>query len=141
MMRAVFSVVGIGASLVLLLSGCSSADETESLTQSASPVVTASHVPLSPLTAETPTTAASDAPATPEAAFLAKVRDILPDDTSIPNASDDQLIAAAYDACNQMATGLDSTLVSVINGEQKDSLGYYRDSARIGSVAKQTICP
>ena len=139
MNRAV--IPAAGAALLLLLVGCSASGESEGVTLSAAPVMTASEAPAAPLTAETPATAASDASTTPEAAFLAKIRDVLPDDTSIPNASDDQLVAAAYDACNQMATGLDSTLVSVINGEQKDSLGYYRDSARIGSVAKQTICP
>jgi hypothetical protein len=40
-----------------------------------------------------------------------------------------------------MAAGTDSTLVSVIEGEQKDGLGYYQDSARIAAVARQTICP
>lgn len=135
------AVVPVAVLLVVALAGCSAPAESEGVTPSAAAVVTASESPVAPLTAETPSEAASGAPATPEGVFLVKIRDILPDDTSIPNATDTQLLAAAQEACEQMAGGADSTMVSVIDGEQKDGAGYYQDSARIGAVAKQTICP
>ncbi|MEW1708001.1 DUF732 domain-containing protein [Microbacterium sp. NPDC089190] len=139
MNRAVVPVAA--AVLLFVLSGCTGGggdevNEAVGSPEAASPAVTVSEAPL---TAVSPS-AAPEA-ATPEDAFLVKIREVLPDDTSIPDATDGQLLAAAQDACEQMAGGVDSTLVSVIDGEQADSLGYYRDSARIGSVAKQTICP
>jgi hypothetical protein len=133
------AIVPVATALLLLLSGCSGEDQVNVAVESATPPSNAVTASEEPLTAETPAEAPSAA--TPEAAFLVKVRDILPDNTSIPNATDAQLLAAGQEACEQMAGGADSTMVSVIDGEQKDGAGYYQDSARIGAVAKQTICP
>ncbi|WP_206597827.1 DUF732 domain-containing protein, partial [Microbacterium testaceum] len=129
--------------LLLALAGCVSVETSESrieVTPGASGTFSDGDttVVVEPLTAETPTSIPNAS--TPEASFLVKIREVLPDDTSIPNATDAQLLAAAQEACEQMAAGTDSTEVSVIDGEQADGLGVYRDSARIGAVAKQTIC-
>lgn len=139
MKRALLVAVTAG---VLLLAGCTATEEASS-----EPAARAAEAPSettsateAPLAAATPTADASGASDTPESAFLAKIRDVLPDDTSIPDATDSQLLTAAQEACEQMAAGSDSTEVSVIQGEQADGLGVYRDSARIGAVAKQTIC-
>ncbi|WP_156458885.1 DUF732 domain-containing protein [Microbacterium sp. Leaf179] len=139
MNRAV--IPAAGAALLLLLAGCTATETANVTAASDEPAVSAPAASEGPLTAATPSGDADGAPDTPEGAFLVKIRDVLPDDTSIPNASDTQLLAAAQKACEQMAGGADSTMVSVIDGEQKDGAGYYQDSARIGAIAKQTICP
>lgn len=139
MNRAV--IPAAGAALLLLLAGCTATETANVTAASAEPAVSTPAASEGPLTAATPSADAGGAPDTPEAAFLAKIRDILPENTSIPNATDTQLLAAAQEACEQMAGGADSTMVSVIDGEQKDGLGVYQDSARIGAAAKQTICP
>lgn len=139
-MKRTATAAAIAAAL-LLLAGCSTGAQENVAVNSATSAPAAPAESAAPLTAQTPEASSDAAQGSPEAAFLTQVREVLPPDNSIPNATDEQLIAAAEDACAQMAAGADSTAVSVIDGEQKDSLGYFRDSARIGSVAKQTICP
>lgn len=56
-----------------------------------------------PLVAETPDKSAADADET----FIKYVREELPAKTSIPNATDEQLIAAGHDACEQIASGFE----------------------------------
>lgn len=136
-------IAAVAAVALLLLTGCTSTAQSGPATSeaiAASPTPAESAASAAPLTAEKPTDATSAA-GTPQEAFLVKIREVLPDDTSIPNATDDQLLTAAGEACAQMAAGTDSTLVSVIAGEQQDAAGYYQDSARIAAVARQTICP
>lgn len=118
----------------ILLTGCSAGAEDDS---SAAPNQ-ASETPA-PLVAEEPE-AAEDS--TPEAEFLVMIRDMLPEDTSIPNATDEQLVAAGEAACGQMAEGIDFSAVSVIEGEPyNEGMEMYDDSALIASAAMHTLCP
>ncbi len=131
--------------LLLALSGCVSVETSESridVTPGASGTYSAGDttVVVEPLTAET-SEAGSDSPRTPDAAFLAQVRDALPDDTTIPNATDAQLLDAAREACDQMAAGTDPSAVAVIEGEPVNGLEIHEDSAAIAILAKKTICP
>ncbi|MFF8187741.1 hypothetical protein ACF044_10835 [Microbacterium sp. NPDC016588] len=129
-------LIAAGAVAMLLLTGCTATDQAAS-NDTGSPAAPAASE--APLVAETPTAARSEV-STPEAAFLAQVREVLPADTVIPNATDEQLLAAAAAACEQMAAGIDFSAVKVIDGEEANDLGVHRESALIAAVARKTIC-
>jgi hypothetical protein len=133
-------LIAAGAVAMLLLTGCTAQVAAEPAASSAAPSTSAATDAAAPLVAEAPT-AASSAASTPEAAFLAQVREVLPADTSIPDATDEQLLTAGEAACEQMTAGTDFSAVSVIEGEQADDLGIHQDSALIAAVARKTICP
>lgn len=139
LMRSV--AVASVAVLLTLLVGCSTPAEPDAVTLSAAPVVTATDTPVPPLTAETPDADVSEAGATPKTAFLAELRAKLPAGSSIPDASDEQLLTAAAEACEQMSSGTDFAEVSVIDGEQPNGLGIREDSALIAAVARKSVCP
>lgn len=125
------TVIAVAAA-VLLLSGCASAPVEEAAPEAA----VAEEV--APLVAEVPE---EDAAGTPEEAFLIEIRPSIDVSVQIPDASDAQLLVAAEEACKQIADGTEPTDVRVIEGEQKNELGYYVDSSRIGFAAARTICP
>jgi hypothetical protein len=136
MKRGLFAAAAVA---LLLLTGCTSTVTEESVTVTPGASGTYSDgdttVEVQPLTAETPTTDTAD-----EAAFLAEVRAKLRPDNVIPNATDEQLLAAGYLACEKLATRQNGEEISVIDGEQLDKGGYYRDSGQIVSAAAVTIC-
>jgi hypothetical protein len=127
--------------LLLALSGCVSVETTEEQVQ-VTPGASGTYsdggttVEVEPLTAETP--AATDDGS--EAAFLAEVRGNLRPDNVIPDATDEQLLAAGYRACEIRATGQATDTISVIDGEEPTRGGYYRDSIQIVQAAATTIC-
>ncbi|QLD10885.1 DUF732 domain-containing protein [Microbacterium oleivorans] len=75
-----------------------------------------------------------------ESAFLAAVRENLPENTQIPDATDEQLLAAGADACEQIAEGTPGDQISVIENEQLGVLGTYDDSGAIVSAARTNLC-
>lgn len=125
----------LAAVLLLTLTGC------------ASTAVNAADAGTAPAVSEnTPQLVAEEtpeptAPMTPEGTYLERVRAELPQDTVIPNATDEQLLAAADDACGQIASGVDVLAVQVIEGETPNGLGYYESSAKIGAIAAEIFCP
>ena len=117
----------------LLLAGCAGpAPEVASEPQREPAASEAS----TPLAAESP----APAPATSEATFLATVRGAVDATEQIPEATDEQLLAAGVTACEQLASGADVFGVRVIEGETPDPGGYYRASTAIAAAAETTIC-
>lgn len=91
-----------------------------------------------PLTAETPATDAD-----PDAMFIDEARDRLSGlgaATTIPNATDAQLMAGGHEACESMADGTAFSDVTVIEGEPRTQ-GSYLDSAAIASAGLLFYCP
>lgn len=142
---------------VLLLTACAGDTQPAETPTSAAPVVeteTASTAPVDdetvpPLVAEVETDdEQSPEPETPEEAFLITVRDWLdPETTQIPNATDEQLLEAGREACEQLASeNEDGSPVSlfdvrVIEGEVERDQGGYIDSLQVAAAAQQELCP
>ena len=122
--------------VLLLLTGCTATTQPEPVASGDTVSSAAPTASTAPLTAKTPAEAAD----TGEAAFLDEVRTKLRPDNVIPNATDEQLIEAGYLACEKLATRQGGEEISVIDGEQPDQGGYYRDSGQIVSAAAVTIC-
>lgn len=104
---------------------------TQSRTQSAE-----SETPA-PLTAETPSAEVSDA----DAGFLDYVRSELLPTTQIADASDEQLIAAGHEGCEQIRAGVPLEEIRLVEGEVPTSAGYYMDSSAIFNGALYNYCP
>lgn len=128
-------IAAIAAVLVLALAGCAgvAADAGDERT---APVPSES---AAPLTADEPEETAQLA--SPDEDYLARIRAALPEDTIIPNATDEQLLAAATAACEQMDNGTDVAAVKVIEGEEPNGLDIHESSAAIAGVAKDVYCP
>lgn len=92
-----------------------------------------------PLVAESP--AATDNKGGDEAAYLEDVRAALPSTTVIPNATDEQLLEAGWEACERREAGEPGDDISVIEGEERNDYGIYLDSQAIVGAARQTLCP
>lgn len=132
---------GITAAIVavLLLAGCAAASddvavpgasETESVGPSASEAA-------EPLVASTPTIAADGN----ELLYIEKVRELLAGvQSQIPDATDEQLIAAGKEACDRYAAGEDWEKLSVIEGETPNDGGRYVDTVSILSAARLYLC-
>ena len=119
------------AVLLLTLTGCAgtpddAASESEHASESAEPLV-----------AETPRAVVTD---DAEAAFLEDVRDSLPANTLIPDATDEQLLAAGWEACDRRASEPVGEDISLIEGEERNEGGIYRDSLVIVGAAWGELC-
>ncbi|MBC6496115.1 DUF732 domain-containing protein [Microbacterium sp. 4-7] len=92
-----------------------------------------------PLVAEAPEVDASAA----EVAFLKAFREIQGTYASvIPDATDEQLLDAGYEACERLAAGEASTDISVIDGEERNTQSeMYLDSVSIVGAAVTSLCP
>lgn len=123
---------GIAATVLIAfaLTGCSGTAPEAPEDAGATPPAT-----TVPLAAESPAAAPSG-----ETAYLEAVRAALPRNTQIPNATDEQLLEVGEKACAELAAGTDTTLLSVIDGEQTDEIGYYRDSQAIITAAAIDLC-
>ncbi|UPL13007.1 DUF732 domain-containing protein [Microbacterium galbinum] len=89
-----------------------------------------------PLVAQSP-------PSDTDAQFLAEARDRLAglgSATTIPDASDEQLIAAGHEACDALISQQPFNDVSVIEGEERVQ-GSFLDSAAIASAGILYFCP
>lgn len=132
------ALAATAAAALLLLAGCTSTTTTETVAVTPGASGTYSDggttVEVEPLTAETPSATGS------EETFLTTVRAELRPNNVIPNATDDQLIAAGKEACAKLAAAEDSSTISVIEGEAANGLGYYSDSGVIVSAARASLC-
>lgn len=125
------------ATAVLLfgLAGCAATPDAEPPAQKPASETPAGEMPE----AEAPETPEIEAD---EAAFIAQVREKLRPDNIIPNATDDQLLAAGYAGCERLNDGEDSAFISVIEGEeQHPEYGSYLDSITILTAARAELCP
>lgn len=130
----------VSAVLLLALTGCAGTvgDDTSAPQDAAPTVETTPTETPEPLTAEK---ASEKTDAELEAAYLVEVRDRLSKiHTQIPNATDEQLIATAYEACDRIAEGTSGEDMTLIEGETRTN-GYYMDTAAISTSAALTICP
>ena len=125
--------IAVAVLVALTLTGCAGTPESTATEP------TQANESAAPLTAETET---PDAEVGTDEAYLADVRAALEANggSSIPDATDEQLIAAGQDACEQMLAGTDQFDVRVIEGEQAGETGYV-DSLRIAGVAVKHYCP
>lgn len=131
--------IAAGALALLLLTGCSA----QTSEQAEVPDTSSSAAVETPTASETPEalTAESAAPvADSEAAYLERVRAELRPENVIPNATDEQLLAAGREACERRAAGEASDTISVIDGEPQSALGLYVDSGTIITAARNTLC-
>lgn len=95
-----------------------------------------------PLVAEDTGPAAAEA-TSPEAQYLSDVRTALTNGraTTIPDATDQQLVDAGLNACEQLAAGTAEGDVRVVEGEQMDEQwGDYRESVIITGIARKHLC-
>lgn len=121
------------ALLLLVLTGCAGAPEEAPTSEQVD------GESATPLVAETAQPA--DEPETDDEKYLSLIRETLPDDTVIPDATDAQLLEAAAQACEQMNGGIDVSAVDVVEGEKANDLGIRESSARIAAAAKDVYCP
>lgn len=136
-------IIGVIAA-ALMLTGCGA--QTDAPTNDAAPVESSAPVETNapepdvtpePLIAETAAPKDDDA----DTIFLAYVRAELPPKTSIPNATDEQLIDAGHDACAQIAAGTPYEDVRVVQGEIPAPSGSYLDTSAIMNGAVTAYCP
>lgn len=135
--------IAVAVLVALTLTGCAgTADDAGDA--SAAPVTSESPAPeetTAPLVAETPSEASTD---DAEAVFIEKFHEIratMPGDTFIPNATDEQLIAAGREGCERLDAGETSDTISLVDGETKNGADYYSDSGAILTAARQSLCP
>lgn len=137
------AAAGIAAMvLAISLSGCGedaipvgAGENTASQSRSSSPSETPAPEPLTATASEPSTESDLDA------AFLAEAHTRLASIRSqIPDATDDQLLAAGNEACERLATGESGEEMTLIEGEETTG-GYYMDSSAIIIAARLTICP
>lgn len=128
----------VSAALLLTLTGCAGAPDAAGDERTA-PATTES---AAPLTAEATEDEAIEAPKADEQ-YLTDVRTALTNgrETTIPNATDEQLVQAGQDACEQLAAGTAEGEVRVVEGEQMDEQwGDYRESVIITGIARKHLC-
>lgn len=119
----------------LTLTGCAGA--TSSPSDDGSMMSRSTSETEAPLTAE-PT---SEPETGSDQAYLVQLRQALEGSggNSIPDATDEQLIEAGQDACEQMAAGTALEEVRVVEDEPETGVGF-KDSLRIAAVAAQHFC-
>lgn len=127
-------IAALALLLALTLTGCASATGNAAEERTAPAVVET----VEPLVAESPT--AEPEAASPEPEFITLVRDSLPANTLIPDATDEQLIAAGTEACERLRAGETSDTITLIDGEQKNGADIYADSGAIITSARLTLC-
>lgn len=138
MKRTTFAA--IAAVALLTLTGCaesaSNATAERSVVETTAPAIP-SETP-EPLVAETPA-----ASATADVLFVAEARDRLASlgtATTIPNATDEQLITAGHEACEALLAQTPFADISVIEGEERVQ-GSFLDSTAIASAGILYFCP
>lgn len=131
------ALVTTGIAALMLLTGCTSTTTNETVTVTPGASGTYSDgdttVEVQPLTAEAPELTDADT------TYLEAVRANLRPDNVIPNATDEQLLAAGHEACDRRAAGEASDTISLIDGEEAVH-GYYRDSLQIIQAAAENLC-
>ena len=139
-MKTRIVAIAAAAVLAITLTGCGEdTTSTDATPQSLMQEEPSSEETATPLVAETAPNQRSDKDA--EAAFLDEVRSRLAKiQTQIPNVTDEQLLAAAYEACQRLDSGESGENMSLIDGETTTG-GYYMDSGAIIISARLTMCP
>lgn len=120
----------------LTLTGCAAGTESAG-DESTAPVATESAAPLA---AETAEVSPSD---DIEAQFIERFHAFRAQNTlpsQIPDATDEQLIAAGYDGCDRLEAGEVGEDISLIDGETRSEAGLFVDSGAILSAASVTLC-
>jgi hypothetical protein len=133
-------ITAIAAVTLLALTGC--AESAGNVTAERSTVASSS--PAIP--SETPEPLVADSPDAPaaeevDAQFLELVRGELLPGSGIKNATDQQLIAAGHDGCEQVKAGVALEDIRLVEGEKATSTGYYMDTSAIFLGAQQVYCP
>lgn len=133
------TVAALAAVLMLGLAGCAESAGAASTERAAAEnhEAAALHETAEPLVADTtePVERGTDA------AYLSHLREALAGSggNSIPDATDEQLVAAGRDACAQMSNGVALEDVRVIEDEPMTGVGF-KDSLRIAAVAATHFC-
>lgn len=130
----------LAALVALSLTGCAGTGESAP----EQPTAPAESESVAPLVAEEPATGASEEDTSEaEASFLEAFRDIQTTYASvIPDATDEQLLEAGYEACERLAAGEASTDISLIDGEQRNTQSLmFLDSVSIIGAAVPHLCP
>lgn len=129
-------VIGGGTAYALSTNAQEPASVETTATSTPSPTATESEAPL---VAEPPAPSATTE--NTEDAFLIEVRSRLAKiRTQIPEATDEQLLDAANEACDRIEGGESSAEMSLIEGETQTG-GYFMDSGAIITSARLTMCP
>lgn len=127
--------------LVFVLAGCGEAETDGNADRASSTAANESTEPTpsaAPLSAETPQPLNAEEA---EVAFLVEVHDRLAKiQSQIPNATDQQLVTAAQEACDRLESGESGENMSLIDGEEETN-GYFMDSGAIIIAARLTMCP
>ncbi len=130
---------GVIAAIVALLvfTGCAGGPATDSPAAPQTQVEQPTDAPTpepEPLVAETPSIDPD------EAAYIEYVRGKLRPNNVVPDATDEQLVAAGLEGCALFDAGVDPDDLSVIEGEERDSGGYFEDSSVIVTAARMILC-
>lgn len=134
------TIAAIAAVALLTLTGC--AESAGNATAEGSTVEASS--PVSPI--ETPEPLVAESPGAPapdeaDAQFLELVRGELLPGSGIRNATDQQLIAAGHEGCDQVKAGVPLEDIRLVEGEEATSTGYYMDTSALFLGAQQVYCP
>lgn len=140
-MKRITTTAALAVVALLTLTGCA-----ESASNAADErVAPASSETVEPLVAEEgePSAAVEAGGNEGELAFLEAFREIQMTYASvIPDASDEQLLEAGYEACERLAAGEVSTDISLIEGEERNAQSLmYLDSVSIVGAAVPHLCP
>lgn len=127
----------VSAVLLLALTGCTGTPGSSTAERTAPAAAESTE----PLAAETPAETAAPEVSDTDTKFLAYVRDNLLPETQIPDATDEQLIAAGHDACEQLQSGVAFEDVRVVEGEQPHANGNFYDSSAVMGGAITAYCP
>lgn len=135
-------VAAIGAGVIALAlvgGGVAIATNQDEASISTEPAISPSADPL-PITASEP---AKDDSEDTDALFVEYVRSeltLLPS-TGIAHATDEELITAAHDGCEQLIAGVDPETIRLVEGEEATSGGYFSDTGAIIDGARRFYCP
>lgn len=133
------ALIAVGA-FALGLTGCSNAAPASEAEQAPAAASTPDAAP----TADAPALVAEETtPTTAEESFIAEARTRLGwlgATSTIPNVTDEQLIAAGTEACELLTAQTPFNDVSVIEGEPQVD-GQFPDSAAISSAGILYLCP
>ena len=136
--------IAVAVLVALTLTGCAgtgggTSDGSTERVNTASEEATTAPETSEPLVAETP--GATDAGSDADEGFLKYVHDELPPNTTIGDASDEQLIAAGHEACEQVESGVAWEDIRLVEGEEPTPTGYYMDTSAILNGALYNYCP
>lgn len=131
------ATITAAALILLTLAGCAGTPE-EAPSEPRGFVQSVPSQTAEPLVAE----ATEPAEVGTDTAYLEQLRKALEGSggNSIPDATDEQLVTAGHEACEQMLSGVDQFDVRVVENEPETGVGY-KDSLRIAGAAIKHFCP